>query len=212
MLTDKSYLVVEHPDHGEGVFELRGAEENTELERQMLLGNRGSLIQNLSDITPGIGRLGKDGAAYNVDAGDGDDTMTLSFKIDAEETPVRWGNGSGGDSREDASGAHPVAKRDTFRYWLRTSRTDSGSPAKLHHGNWCTDRFADSAGFFREPMECIVLALSTDWERDEPSAVTGVITLQRTSSFPSFPSDDIDGLGDILDDLLGGGDDGGDGS
>ena len=206
-LRDRAVLVVETTDDNDetrtGEFHLIAAESDSSLNREMLIGNRGQIISGLADVAPLVPDLFGNAEGVNIDAGQGQDELVLQFENgqerDAEADPApQWGDGSGGTSRWDATGAHPQTKEQVLQWWLRTSSTDSRSPARLHWGEWTDGAINGEEGLFGEPIDCIVLSVDTDWEHDEPSAFTGRVELLRTGSFPEveggFDFDDI--LGD----------------
>lgn len=190
VLRDRAVIVMER-DGVVGEFHLPGAEETNDLDRQMLIGNRGQVISEILDVIPLLPGGGADAEGINIDAGQGQDTIRLEFDNGNErdyDPPLQWGDGSTGTSPNDATGAHPQTKKQVLQHWARKSRTDSLNPARLHIGEWTDGRFG-APGIFGEPIECIIINVNTSWENDNPSHFDGTVELMRTSSFPDIPTD-----------------------
>lgn len=198
-LTNKAYLVLDNTDQfgAEGVFELRNAEVAGELDREMLLGNRG---QTLTGITSVLLDVGESGSGYNVDGGAGRDVFTVEGEIVKTDTdPPRWGS-DGGSLPANAEGEHPITQAQVLKNWVRTTTTDSFKAGKLHWGEWTDGRFSSSAGEFGEPVDVVVQSIRVQHPRDDPSASTASLELLRTSKLPDA-SDLKDDLDDLFDDL-----------
>lgn len=203
-LTDRAVLELDHADADRtGEFHLLGVEPTEQLERSSLFGNRGQIITQLSDVAPLVPTLGEEAAGYTIDAGAGEDLLTLSFEggPGRDDLDSQWGDGSGGTgqanaTRWDATDADAITKAQILKWWARTSRTDSRNAARLYWGEWSDGTYADQAGIFDEPIDVVVRSVALTKSRDDPAVFEGTVEVIRTGSFPSFPDGDIV---DVLD-------------
>lgn len=169
---------------GTGAFTLQNVEFPHQLERQMLIGNRGQVISGIADIAPLAPDLLSDGAGVDIDVGQGNDTPTVEFEVVPNSTGsnFQWGDGSG-NSRYDQPNGHEQDMAELLQEYCRVSKTGSQNPARLHWGPFSDGTYGD-AGLFGEPFPCIVVSVTTKpSQKDDPSALTGSITLRRTSSY-----------------------------
>jgi len=205
-LTNKAYLVLDNTSQfgDEGVFELTGVEVTEELDREMLLGNRGQVITGISDVVPILPEFGSDGSGINIDGGAGRDVITIEAEITKPEGGINsgptWGAQNSG-LPANAQGRHPVTQAQVLKNWARTTKTDSFRAGKLHWGEWTDGRFDDELGAFGEPIPVVVQSVRLTHPRDDPSASTASIEVLRTSEVPD--TDDLrDDIGDFFDDLI----------
>lgn len=176
--------------NGTGVFTLQNVEQTHELQREMLIGNRGQVISGLSDIAPFAPDLLGDGAGVDIDVGQGNDSQSFDFEVvpNPSQSDFRWGDGSG-DSQFDLPDGHQQDMAELLQEYVRVSNTGSANPARLYWGPF-DDSTHGPGGLFGKPFRCIVLDLTTTpADHDEPSAFTGTISLRRTNSFPDVDVD-----------------------
>lgn len=196
-LTNHAVLEVSNSDapNDTGVFTLTSAELSASLEREMLIGARGQLITGLADIAPFVPSLGTDGAGIDIDAGQGNDQRTISFEVVPDEHGLdddfQWGDGSA-SGEWDAADADRKTQAEILQRYCRTSKTDSNNPATLHWGPFSDGTYGDSGPL--DPFEGIVLSLTTNFDRNDPSVLEGTLELRRTTSFPDFEFDDLPSL------------------
>jgi len=190
-LRDRAILVL---DRGGQTAEFEfdtASTEREELEKEMLIGPTGGTLQTVADLAPFLGGDGVDAEELVVDAGLGSAQTTLSVDIIQRKSgnEALWGDGSRSPSdpitEDDAAGGHPHAKFQILKYWLRTTRTDSESPATLHWGEW-TDGTYGSAGVFGAPAEVFVRSVSGSWQEDNPSRIEATLTVQRADATPDI--------------------------
>jgi len=204
-LTNKAYLVIPGPEgdalpDDDGVFELRGVETTEEFDKELLLGNRGQIISQISDVIPFVPRIGEEGTGLNIDGGGGRDSVTLEVEI-TEDFDAQWGAGARTTPPGDAQLSGPLTKGQVLKFWARKSRTDSESPAKLHWGEWTNGDFDDVDGAFGSPIDVVVQSVTIQDARDDPSAVIATIEVLRTTDLPEI---DGDLFGDLEETITGG--------
>lgn len=203
-LTNKAYLVLNNQSNfgDEGVFELENPEVNAELNREMLLGNRGQTISGIADVVPILPNLGENGAGINIDGGAGRDVFTVEAEIVEPEggvgTGPRWGAENSG-LPANAQGRRPLTQAQILKNWVRTTTTDSLKAGQFYWGEHTDGRFGN-VGAFDEPVPVVVQSCRLEHPRDEPSASIATLELLRTSEIPDG-QDIKDDIGDFFDDL-----------
>lgn len=187
-LTDTAYLRIDDGAGTTAEFEFsHGLEETTETEKSYIMAERGQYITEIADnlvdnLT--INDISTRRRGFWIDGGAGTITHTYSFETGKEDGNISWGDGSGGTGDDnvtetDASGdgVHPLSRKQILDYWVQRTRTDSGAQARLHWGEWTNDRYGDP-GVYGQPMPVAILSLTTNSpEVDDPSSMTGTITV-----------------------------------
>lgn len=185
-LTDTAYLRIDDGTGATATFEFAdGLEETSETEKSFIMAERGQYITEIANNAVdnlAINDISTRRRGFWIDGGAGTITHTYNFETGLED--VTWGDGTGGTgdanvTETDASGAgvHPLSRKQILDYWVQRTRTDSGAQARLHWGEWTNTDFGD-AGVYGQPMPVAILSLTTNSpEVDEPSSMTGSITL-----------------------------------
>jgi len=204
-LTNKAYLVLDNQDQfgDEGIFELENPEVAAELDREMLLGNRGQTITGISDVVPILPELGEEGAGINIDGGSGRDVWTVEAEVIEPEGGVGSGPQWGAENSSlpaNAQGRPPLTQAQVLKNWVRTTTTDSLKAGKFYWGEWTDGRFGN-VGAFDEPIPVVVQSCRLQHPRDEPSASIVTLELLRTSEVPD-KVDIQDEIKDVFDDLI----------
>lgn len=204
-LTNKAYLVLVNTSqfNEDGIFELTSIEVEEELNREMLLGNRGQAITGISNAVPILPQFGSEGSGINVDGGAGRDVITVTAEITQPEDGIgsgpQWGGETSSDLPADAQGRPPLTQAQILKNWARTTTTDSFKAGRLHWGEWTDGRFGE-LGAFDEPIPVVIQSVRLTHPRDDPSASTAAIELLRTSELPDT-ADIKDKIGGLFDDL-----------
>jgi len=221
-LRNRAILVIDKGNsNGPLQFHLSQVERTEGLSKEMLIGNRGQLLSELAKHLPVdlAGLAGSDAAGLSLDAGLGQQLLTLEFALTPDpENEYRWGDGSRDPdtdpiTKRDATGGHPQARAQILEFHARTARTDSRTPARLHWGEH-TDGTIDGSsipgvvtqnGVFDAPMPAVVLEVNPRNQRDDSGAVEGTVVCQRVKEFPGVDfSEGFDELADGLGDVAGG--------
>lgn len=194
-LRNKAYLILQD-NAGQAIFEFEaGLEIEHSLEKNFLMGNRGQYIREFINLIPGTGDVTDAGdrrAGFWIDGGAGAWTIDVAFETGNED--VTWGDGDGGTgptnvTERDATGAEvsPDARRDVFDYWMARARTDSLNPALLYAGEWSASDHSLSIttpdGAMGEGITAVVQSHQIGKTVEEPSSVTGNVTLQHANVF-----------------------------
>lgn len=211
MLRNQAVLeILGGPSDSTGVFEFSdGAELERSGERSYVVAQRGVYLSQAWDIvadTTGLPEANTTRrAGYHIDGGAGQQNRKLSFATGGEDENITWGDGSGGDgpgnvTKTDASGAgvHREDRADVFEHWVAQSATGSITPGLLHYNQWSDGTYGD-VGAFEEPMPVVIDTWSFSNSLDNPSAISGDISLTRTET---APAKDLDGVVDSIDDRL----------
>jgi len=177
-------------------FEFRdGFEQEHTITHNYLVGGRGQYVQEIWDVvdfdTETESVVPNRRAGYHVDGGAGEKTRALSFVTGQEpDADLLWGDESGGTgpnnvTKTDASGADvsKYDKADVFERWMAVSRTDSTLPGFLYHNQYSDGTYADSAGLYNSPLPVAVQEASIATDLDEPTAVSGQVTVVQTNIF-----------------------------
>lgn len=191
-LRNEAYLRIDDAKGATATFQFNlEFEETTETEKSYIMAQRGQYITEVADnLVDGLGinDISNRRRGFFIDGGAGSITHTYSFESGLDD--VTWGDGSGGTgpsniTKTDASGegVHPLVRKQVFDYWVARTRTDSGAQARLHWGEWTNSDFGDP-GVFEQPMPVAILSLTTESPKtDDPSSMSGTLTLVHLSWF-----------------------------
>lgn len=207
-LRDKAILEIEW-DGRTGVFVMREDLEDTEeAERNFLMAERGQYIQEIwseiVDVSDALPDPADRRTGFHVDGGAGRHGWNLSWTTSFGEPDEQWGDGSSDPnddsdfSKYDATGCHPVVKKQVFANFIAQSRTDSWGQATLHIGEWTDGTYSDESGIFG-PAAVVIEEGRLEKSGQEPISFDGTLQARRTELFPSFMPE---GPGDILDFVL----------
>lgn len=197
-LESRAYLVLQDGAN-EGVFEFNAQLEiSSELDKSFIMAERGQYVReifNQANIIGDIDNVADRRAGYHIDGGAGSWQETLSFEVH-QDNNVSWGDGSGGNGADnvterDASGTGiPMeTRKNVFELWLARTLTDSRNPARLHFGEWTNGRFNES-GVFNQPLPVAVTNHNLEPDIQEPSNLTGSITMQVITLFADIDPPD----------------------
>jgi len=187
-------------------------EQEISVSHNYLVGGRGQYLQEIWDVVDfDIGTEGaipNRRAGYHVDGGAGRKSRTLSFATGKEpDGELLWGDGSGGNGSDnvtttDASGAgvSKYDRADVFEYWIAECRTDSTIPGFLYYNQYSDGTYADSAGLHNNPLPVIVEEANISTDVDEPTAVSGQVTLVQTNILAE-QGDILGEVSDALDEI-----------
>jgi hypothetical protein len=196
-LTTEAWLEIDDGAGTTGQFQLQvNLEESTQMEKSFIMGRGGTIQKIVDNIVQfkNIVDIENRRTGFTIDAGLGEETITLTFETGLED--VTWGDGSGGGTgpsnvtTTDASGADvkPLVRKQILEYWLRRTRTDSFGQARLHWGEWTDGTVGGaSAGVFNQPIPVAIQSYNNDAPNPEETqaSMTGIITMNRVALFPT---------------------------
>lgn len=203
-LRDKAVLEIDI-DGGSTTGEFHLKEDLTDsgtVTKMYLMSNRGQMFREAFDIGTDLLADEVEDAdlenrkGYHVDGGSGHYRTTLSF---AASSGDRWGDGTSGTSKTDATGSDPIVMKQVFEWYVSQSKSDSSGGTRLYIGEWTDGTHSSSAGVFGQPMPVAINESNITDDPDNPSSIEGSIELTWTSVFPDV---DLNGaIQDGLDDI-----------
>ena len=207
---------------GDAVFELHhDLEVESQIEKQYLVGNFGTAIQEAARYVPAKDKLPVLGdtvperrQGYSVDAGGGTWGGSLTFTTGFEG--AQWGDGSGGTgaanvTKTDASGegVDPLTRLQVLQYWIANTLSDSRAQARLHVGQWTDGKFDDyrdgqfvnvDPGVYKTPIPIAIQTCEPRSPQDEPSNITATLQYRRTQVLDGVVEDVAQWVGNLADD------------
>lgn len=206
-LLNEAYLELETGDQT-AVFEFStDLEYTSSLERRFVIGERGSSIQSIDRLTPGVdlGLADSDRRThYWWDGGGGTWTIELSF-VTSKSDDVQWGDGSGGTGASnvtinDASGegVPALTRMQILQNWVARVKSDSYGYTRLYWGEHSDGTYADSAGVFNSAMPVAVQDTNFEKPEDDTSAFVGNISMTHVSVWPPWVDDASDWVTDNI--------------